>query len=138
MGHGKPLKSRTELYLHVYVLFRSCFESASPAQPPFSHAHLPSSLGLKQLVGVGQSLSQVLAPAKAELLKLQLTMSTREMVDCIMGVTRVLTRTLIDSRADGSLPGADEFLPALILVRDLVGSEGVGVGKGEGRDGWIL
>jgi hypothetical protein len=78
---------------------------------------------------VGQSLSQVLSPACAELLKLRLRMSTREMVDTIMGVTRVLTRTLIDSRSDGSLPGADEFLPALILVCGLVGVE---VEKGRG------
>lgn len=69
-------------------------------------------------MGVGQSLSDVLRPAATELLRIQEYKSTREMIDCIMSVTRLLTRTLIESRTDGTLPGADEFLPALILVRD--------------------
>lgn len=40
-------------------------------------------------------------------------------LDCIVQCSKIITRLLSDARRDGTPPGADEFLPALILVLKL-------------------
>jgi hypothetical protein len=37
-------------------------------------------------------------------------------MDCLLAASRHITRALVACRRDGTLPGADEVLPALILV----------------------
>jgi len=70
----------------------------------------------------------LLSPAVQELRMMEGKKAPRDLMDCIVTSSKTLTRQLIEAHKDGTLPGADEFLPALILVGG--GAErGGGVGE---------
>jgi hypothetical protein len=61
-------------------------------------------------------ISKALAPAIAALGRVVQQKSPRAAMDCLLAASRHITRALVATRRDGTLPGADEVLPALILV----------------------
>ena len=60
---------------------------------------------------------QILQPAIQEFQRLVTYKAPQDMMSCLLRCSHRLTQALMNSRAPGTgLPGADEFLPAMILV----------------------
>jgi hypothetical protein len=69
-----------------------------------------------QLLGGKAAASEILRPAVEVLAGVTRLKCPREMVECLLACSKLVTRQVTAARADGTLPGADEFLPAMILV----------------------
>lgn len=70
-------------------------------------------LDIRSMEGVG---CEVLAEPAASLREINMHKSPHGKVKCLKRMSKEMTRVLRGYRTDGSLPGADDFLPALILT----------------------
>lgn len=76
----------------------------SPANHHNHHEHPPPPI------------SKTLAPAIIAFSRAIEQRAPRAVLDHLLAASRLVTRALMAARRDGTLPGADEVLPALILV----------------------
>lgn len=70
-------------------------------------------LDIRSMQGVG---CEVLAEPVAALREVNMHKSPHAKVNCLKRMSKEITKVLRSYRTDGSLPGADDFLPALILT----------------------
>ena len=72
-----------------------------------------------QLLGV-RAPADVLKTAIIEFSRMPSFKAPIDMINCIIQCSKAVTKALIEAHTDGTLPGADELLPSMILVGALL------------------